>query len=278
MKKVIGVDAGGHKVKIVGDEGERSFLSNICEYFERNVDEQHGPDDMVWSYGNRKGFAGTLAAREDEFGGNMFGDSKAHEDAKIRILLALHRYCENGDEIYLVTGQPIGKHTPDEKQKIKDALLGTHVITINDVIKKLHIKGVEVAPEGSAAYWANPAGNDVNIIDIGSGTVNAAAIQDKKHINSKSATFNFGVETTNNKDFEAMARGIIRNTSKKWNKSDNVQICGGSAEMIAKHIKEHYTNAQVLQPQLRIHTSIKILHPVYANAVGFYYLAKGVYK
>lgn len=277
MKVVLGVDAGNHQVKIVGQKGAVSFLSNICEYFDRNVDENFGQDDMVWIYNGRKGFAGTLAEREDEFGGNMFGDSKAHEDAKIRILLALHRYCGNLDEIYLVTGQPIGKHNPSEKNRIKEMLQGRHTLEVNGEIKEFDIKAVEVAPEGSAAFWANPLPGEIKILDVGSGTVNAAAIRDKKHINSQSSTFNFGTETVNTKDFTAIARGIIRNTSKKWNKQDAVFVCGGSAESIVPHLSDHYPKVNVHRPILKTQEKLLMLHPVYSNAVGFYELAKRVF-
>lgn len=277
MANIVGIDGGNFKVKAVGAAGALSFYSNICDWFERGVNEQFGNDDMEFNINGRQGFAGSIAKIEDEFGGgNMMGDSKAHDEAKIRILLALFHYCSDGDDIKLVVGQPIGQHTPDEKSKIKKMLIGWHDIEVNNVKKTIFVDEVEIAPEGSAAIWAiEPTNVKTRILDIGSGTVNAASITEKrKHINTQSTTFNFGAETINNQDFEAMARGIIKNASKKWHKNDNLLICGGVSEVILPHIKKHFTNASLLRPVLN---GVE-LHPMYANAVGFYKLARMRYK
>jgi len=276
MNMIVGIDAGNYQVKVVGPYGEASFLSNICDHYERKVTEQ-GADDMVWEYEGRKGFAGTLAAREDEFGGVMYGDSKAHEDAKIRILLGLHRYCNDGDNIRLVTGQPIIKHTDEEKAKIQSMLKGSHDLKVNGITKTLFIDDVRIAPEGSAAYWINPKSGAVKILDVGSGTVNVASIRSKMHINNESNTLGFGMETLNNANVEQMALGIVRNLTKKWTMNDEVLVCGGMAEEIQPHIQRHFTNAKVLRPIYRYNGGIKQLHPVYANACGFYEIAKGIY-
>lgn len=49
----------------------------------------------------------------------MYGDSKAHEDTKIRVLLAINRYldryCPHFENIAIVTGQPIKRHKQTEK-------------------------------------------------------------------------------------------------------------------------------------------------------------------
>lgn len=278
MRMILGIDAGNHQVKIVGPYGEAAFLSNICGYFERQVNHQ-GKDDMVFEYEGVKGFAGTLAAREDEFGGGvMYGDSKAHEDAKLRILIGLHRYCNDGDEVYMVTGQPILKHTDAEKEKIKNMLKGSHDITINGIEKTIRIIDVAIAPEGSAAFWANPREGAVKILDIGSGTVNAASIRDKLHINQESYTFVFGTETINNARMENMAFGIIRNISKKWPLDSKIDICGGAAEQIEPIIKNHYQNTSILRPAFRYNGGVKHLHPMFANASGYYAIAKGMYE
>lgn len=106
-------------------------------------------------------------------------------------------------------------------------LKGVHLIEVNGRKRTINIEEVGVAPEGSGAFWSKPEMGTIRIIDIGSGTVNAATINDKHHINNASTTFNFGVETVKNKnDLGMIARGIIRNTTKlKWNKHDKVLIC-----------------------------------------------------
>lgn len=284
-KLILGIDAGNFKGKVIGPYGADSFRTNICEWFERDVEETFGHDDMEFEIAGRKGYAGSIALYEDEFSnGAMYGDSKAHEDTKIRVLLAIYRYvnryCPNIKEIALVTGQPIKKHKESEKAAIRDMLLGTHSIIVNNERKSFTITNVGVAPEGSSAFWSNPESGTVRIIDAGSGTVNAATIIDNRHINNSSTTFNFGLETMNNKDDSAaIARGIVRSTTKlKWGNVDNVWICGGAAESIAPHIQAHYKNATVIKPVLRVGRNVTILEPTFSNAVGFYELAKGAFS
>jgi len=53
---ILGIDAGNHRVKIAGVHGVDSFKSNICGWFERDVKEQFGNDDMEFQVGNRSKF------------------------------------------------------------------------------------------------------------------------------------------------------------------------------------------------------------------------------
>lgn len=283
-KLILGIDAGNHKAKVVGQFGVDSFKTNICDWFERDVEEVFGQDDMEFEINGRKGFAGTIAQYEDQFGdGTTYGDSKAHDETKIRVLLAIHRYlkryCPHIERISIVTGQPIKQHKQSEKDKIIKMLQGEHEIKVNSQCTKVIVEQVAVAPEGSGAFWAFPSDGMIRIIDIGSGTVNAATIIDKRHVNNASTTFNFGVETVSNKeDLEKIARGIIRNTTKlKWNKTDRILICGGITEGIAPYIIEHYINAEIINPTITRGNGVTTLHPVFSNAVGFYAIARGAF-
>jgi len=282
---ILGIDAGNHTAKVAGDYGIDSYRTAICDWFERDIVEVHGKDDMEFSIDGRKGFAGTIAVYEDEFGGTgMYGDSKAHEDTKIRVLLAIHRYiekyCPGTENVSLVTGQPIVSHKDAEKKKIIKMLEGTHEFTVNGEWRRIYIHNVAVGAEGSGAFFASSEMPTVRIIDVGSGTVNCATINQKRFINNASDTFNFGMETVNNKeDLKSIARGIIRGTTKlKWGKNDQVLICGGIAEEITPYIAEHYERATVMQPILRRTDAVTIAPAIYANAIGFYELAKRTFR
>lgn len=282
---ILGMDAGNHRAKVAGPFGIDSYRTAICDWFERDIVEVHGKDDMEFEIDGRKGYAGSIAEFEDEFGGgSMFGDNKAHEDTKIRVLLAIYRYINRYapglQNVSLVTGQPITSHKESEKAKIREMLIGPHNFVVNGYWQHIHIQDVRVAPEGSGAFWSNPVNGTVRIIDIGSGTVNAASIIDKRHINNASDTFNFGMETVNNKEeLASIARGIIRaTTTLKWQKNDSVYVCGGVANDILPYIQEHYITAQSLKPQLREGNMLMSTEPVYANAVGFYNLARGTFR
>jgi len=278
----LGIDGGNKLGKTVGPFGVDMFNTAICDWFDRDVEETFGSDDMEFEIDGRQGFSGTIARYEDEYGGSgMFGTTKYHEDNKIRILLAVFRYIQkyapSTTHIKIVTGQPITQHNAIEKQGIIDMLMGEHTIKVNGIRGNIYVKDVRVSPEGSGAFWSNPQAGTIRILDIGSGTVNAATIIDKRHINSASNTFNFGVETVKNKnDMLGMARGIIRNTTiLKWQKHDIVWVCGGIAEQILPYIQHHYPNSILLSPQLN---GVMRLKPVYANACGFYDLAKRTFK
>lgn len=282
---ILGVDAGNHMAKVAGPYGVDSYRTAICDWFERDVEESFGSDDMEFEICGRKGFAGSIAEHEDEFGGaSMFGDTKAHEDTKIRVLLAIYRYvkkyCPSEYSVKIVVGQPVKTHKESEKKKIKDMLIGHHNFMVNGAHKNISIEAVEVATEGGGAFWSNPDNGTIRVLDIGSGTVNAVTVKDKRHINNASETFNFGVETIKNKsDLDGLSRGIIRNTTKlKWHKNDRVYVCGGIAEQIAPFIAEHFANSEVIYPQLQCQGDTIAVPSVFANAVGFHNIAKGVYR
>jgi len=272
--------------KVAGAYGTDSYRTSICDWFERDVEETFGNDDMEFEVDGRKGFAGSIAEHEDEYGGggSMFGDTKAHQDTKIRVLLAISRYlkkyCPGEYSVKIIVGQPVKTHKDSEKQKIKDMLIGHHNFKVNGHHKNITIEAVEVATEGGGAFWSNPNNGTIRVLDIGSGTVNAVTTIDKKFVNNKSDTFNFGVETIKNRaDIDGMARGIIRSTTKlKWHKNDRVYVCGGIAEEIAPFIAEHFVNSEIIYPQLQCNEGVIVTQSVFSNAVGFYNIARGHYK
>ncbi|MCG7345292.1 hypothetical protein MHZ92_14225 [Sporosarcina sp. ACRSL] len=283
-KLILGVDPGNYRGKTAGPYGVDSYRTAICDWFERNIEEDFGEDDMEFAYEGRKGYAGTLASYEDQFGGGaMYGDSKAHDDTLIRVLLAIYRYttkyCPGFERFDLVVGQPIISHKKSEKQKLELLLRGTHNITVNGKPFTFTIDRVGVAAEGSGASMASPREGVYRIIDVGSGTVNCASISDYRHINTASATFNYGVETSGGREnADAIARAVIRSTTQlKWRKTDNVLVCGGIASDIMPLLAEHYTQIKPLIPQLNAHNGLQIHLPTFANAVGFYEIARLTY-
>lgn len=279
---LLGIDAGNYWAKTAGIYGVDKFRTSICDWFQRDFKERFGEDDMEFKIDCKKGFAGSIAEVEDVFGGiGMYGESKAHSDTKIRVLLALYRYIERfspgTQTVKIVIGQPISSHNDSEKQKLKDMLIGTHDITVNHKQRVIHIKEVGVSGEGCGAYWSNPLPGKIRIIDIGSGTVNMATIFQKKVINNDSATLNFGIETVE-RGMDAIASGIIRSATKlRWVPTDQVKVCGGAANEVLPFIKVHFPEAQVLQTFLKREDGYELVPAVYANAVGNYELARLTY-
>ncbi|AMV11520.1 hypothetical protein GT3570_11360 [Geobacillus thermoleovorans] len=270
---IVGIDAGNNEVKLAGSLGVKKFCSAIGEYQERNLVSNHG-DGMVFEYEGRKGFAGQLALIESDFGSSIMGDTKAHEDAKMRVLLALHSYGDS-DIFEIVVGQTISKHTPEEKERIKQMLVGTHTITVNDKTRTFTIAKCQVAAEGATAFFSSPVplNGKIRIIDVGSGTVNCATLLDMRYVNRDSETLPFGYNTIRNKDLNELARGIFSHMSKRWKRDDEVYLVGGIAEMLLEPMKTYFPNVKVLHPSL----DGKQYPPIYANAIGFYNLGRVLY-
>lgn len=285
-KLILGIDAGNHYAKTAGAYGVDVYRTAICDWFPRDIVERHGDDDMEFELNGRRGYAGTIAANEDQFGvAALYGDTKAHEDTLIRVLLAIYRYKAkyyiDADTVSLVCSQPLVSHVVTEKAKLVDLLRGTHDFTVNGKTHRITIEEVGITAEGSVAFLADPQTGNLRIIDIGSGTVNCASFIDKRHINTASATFNFGMETlANGASLAEVSRGIVRaTTSLKWRKNDLIYVCGGVANDILPFITEHYTQAQLLTPFLRLDNGhITSVAPIYANAVGNYEVARRTYK
>lgn len=278
---LLGIDAGNYNAKVAGAYGVDMYRTAICDWFPRNVSETWGDDDMEFEINGRRGYAGTVAVYEDQFGGGaMYGESKVHDDTLVRVLLAIHRYAvkyaPDTTHVSLVVGQPIKTHTPEEKEALVDMLRGTHTFIVDGTERTFTIIDVAVAPEGSGAFWSNPQDGIMRIIDVGSGTVNCATINDKRHINAQSTTFNYGMETVGNADLAGIARAVSRDiTQIRWRKDDPIFVCGGSANELLPYFASHLSTVRTLLPQLASHDgSMAIYSPAYANAVGFYKLAE----
>lgn len=273
---ILGVDWGNSEVKVCGPLGLDKFLSDIGEYWERNLTNEHGKDDMEFEYEGRRGFAGTLADNESDFGGSIMGDTKAHEDALIRLLLACYRYSDS-THYQIVVGQPIDKHSHD-KEEIKRMVEGKHTITVNGVSKTFHITNCTVAAEGATSFFSNPLDGLVRIIDIGSATVNCATIKNRKYVNKDSFTLPLGMNTVRIQSLSELARGIYTTTSKRWRKGDTVLLAGGIAERMVEPMRRYYPDCDVMKPAINEGGYMKIAIPIFANCIGFYNVGRAIYE
>ena len=261
------IDAGNYNTKFFDGKTLRKFPSVIgMDTRERNLDQVHGDYDYEWMYEGKQGYAGTLALYESEYGGSRRGDSKAHFDAKLRTLIALHQFT-NETEHEIIVGQPIKKHTKLEKERIKQMFIGKHDLTVNGKRKVIVIQRCEVAAEGASAGLLLPNKTKSRVIDIGSGTVNYATVENKRFIDKESFTLGKGLETFENVDLVAFARQIaLYSINKGWFESDVVYVCGGGAELLSEALKDYFPNVQILLPDAE-----------YSNVRAFYILARKLY-
>ncbi|MED1863253.1 ParM/StbA family protein [Fictibacillus nanhaiensis] len=276
---ILGVDAGNSSIKICSQFGLLKFPSAIGEARELNLKQQHGEDDIYFEHNGRKGFAGTLALYESEFCGSIMGDSKAHSDTLLRVLIGIHKYLTkyrlNYNRFKLVLGQPISKHTQEEKEFIKTMVKGSHTISVNGVEKTFYILDCQIAAEGASSYYSSLSHEGlVRILDIGSATINYATILDNKFIDKDSGTLSFGCNTNKSNDLYQMARGIVSNVSKKWSREDTVLIVGGISETACSYLSAYFPNANQLLP---IHNN-EYADSIYANAVAFYNIGVSIYE
>lgn len=264
---IVAIDAGGHETKFYDGQQVRRFPSAIgYDWRERRLKTQHGEHDLEWEYNGQKGFAGTLALYESDCSDSQKGDSKAHPDARLRTLLALHQYAE-GTEHRIIVGQPVGTHTEPEKAEIKRMLLGRHELIVNGQRRILVVSRCEVAAEGVSAGLLVPGGGIKRVIDIGSGTVNFGTLIDRRFNDRGSFTLATGLETTLTNDSVAFARQIaLRAIQGGWRKEDEVYLCGGGAPGLLEALRAYFPNVQLVPGD-----------PVTANVRAFYLIARKLY-
>ncbi|MGG1638250.1 ParM/StbA family protein [Paenibacillus sp. NRS-1760] len=263
----VGIDAGGDSTKIYDGKFLQRFPSSIgYDWRERNLIQQQGEHDFEWEYRGQKGFAGTLALFESDCAESRKGDSKAHPDALLRILIALHQFTD-GIEHKIVVGQPILTHTKEEKELIKEMVIGRHELSVNGRSKILLITRCEVAAEGVTAGLLAPGAGTVRVIDIGSGTVNFGSLIDRKFNDKGSFTLSNGMETIRSADPSAFGRQIaLKAIAGGWKSEDAVYLCGGGAGLLLEVVQEYFHRAQLLT-----------VEPVTANVRAFYEIARKLY-
>ncbi|GGE62109.1 ParM/StbA family protein [Priestia taiwanensis] len=271
---ILSIDGGSENVKAAGENIIDIFPSVIGEYRDRKKKDKHGSSDMEFEINGKRGFAGSLAIVESVFTSTIRGETKAHHYLKIRVLLALHRNC-NERNVKIVAGQPISMHTDTEKNKIIVMLKGEHKITVNGVTKEFFIEECVVGLEGAAAYLCIQRPGKIRIIDIGGGTVNLATILNGSFVDKESRTLPFGFNSSADK---SKGEHIIQATYNEaynlgWRSDDEVYFVGGPAETLISKVINYFSNTQVIAPLL----DGEMLEPVFGTAVGLLLIGRAVY-
>ncbi|NOV01319.1 ParM/StbA family protein [Paenibacillus planticolens] len=263
---IVAIDAGNYETKYFDGVQLKKFPSDIgFDWRERRLEQLHGDFDFEWEYQGKRGFAGTLAKYESQCAESMKGDSKAHFDALLRILLAIHQFRRDSD-VSVVVGQPINTHTNAEKKLIKEMLTGRHDLTVNGIQRSILIRRCEVAAEGVSAGVLLPKNGVIRILDIGSGTINYGTLKDMRKVDRDSFSSTEGLETFRNAHPEAIARMIALRAMTKWSKHDLVRVCGGGADALFRYLKEYFPCAELMQDS------------VFANVRAFYEIGRKLYS
>lgn len=100
--------------------------------------------------------------------------------------------------LHVVTGLPISIYLddPSNAERVRDALLGTHVFALNGRWRKMHVLSVKTIMEGAGALIAYGSNEDVlqGVIDIGGRTTDLFVARGQKPRPADSKGFSLGVQ------------------------------------------------------------------------------------
>jgi plasmid segregation protein ParM len=265
IRVVIGsVDAGKNGIKGVfpAPIGNKYiyFTSSLCHYRELKVDVPLDHKNMVIEYQSKKYFGGELALRDGYIPLSYKAESKLHETTLINVLAALHQV--NDTRFKIIVGSPISVRTEHEKEALKSLIKGEHTIKVNGVEKKINIERVEVSPEGAAGFYSQPEKGEVQGFDFGSTTINYFYFSNGSFVDKFSGNIALEDGLMDPKEVMESLNMILSN---KFNPHHRTMIMGGKAQTMFPYVKKYYPNSFIVQ------------NPLFANAIGFYQIARKVY-
>lgn len=257
MLDIISVDCGRSGVKAVSENERVYFRSALGTYRQLRNGRELGIDEFVVQYKTERYFVGRIAAEEAEDGAQMMTAYKAHTDTLILTLTAIHRLVQSGAQVMLVTGLPLAFHQEQDKQRMREMLMGDYEIQVNRVTKRFTIARVEVAAEGASAAWyiGRTRRDRFHVVDVGSRTVNYVTMTNGRWIDKDSDSLNYGWETFRGGEPQ-FARMLIADLSKRLRPLGHIVLVGGK-ESLASHLQGYHGDVEV--------------HPdaLFANAVAF---------
>lgn len=259
---LVAVDCGRSYVKVMSEDEAFMFPSKISAWRRRNY-RQDLDGDIELFYQGKRWFIGKLAEREGEFTRQAMQDTKAVDETLLLTLTAVH-LAGGGDNVSLVTGLPIDNYTEHEREAVKALLEGTHEVTVNGKLNRIHIKRVYTTIEGGGAFFASPRSGLVRIIDVGAKTTNYATFKEKIFIDRESGTMPIGWETVRESDEREMADMIGGTVSKTWSSDDVVILIGGMAKRLEPFVQSHFRYA------------FAVNNPQTANVRGYYEIGKAL--
>lgn len=245
--RIIAVDIGRSRVKLYSKGLLEEFLSVLGESRELTADYMLKKYDFVLTYQGKTYFAGNLAANESEMPIQDSRETKVHQSTKLLAVIAMHRVVNDGDEIFLVTCQPIKLHKKKNKEALQQLLLGEYTAILNGVKKSWHVRHVLVLPEDACAAWAIPdAPKYLHVIGSGSRTTNFAFLVNRGLIDKLSGTLDIGCETIQNMKADFFADSVCGSLSRRWLAQQGpVMLIGGKAAEFEDEFARYYTDVFV---------------------------------
>jgi hypothetical protein len=256
MMEIVAIDAGEFMTNYVWRAGMGKFYSKLYPYRDFRVDVT---DDFIVEFKGERYLGADLGEREGYIPIGFKDESKLHETTLIRVLAALHKI--GGTRYKIIVGSPISRRTEEEKKALRQMIRGAHKIAINGNEKVINIEECFVSPEGAAGFYSQPQRGIVQGLDFGSTTINYFYMDDMKLIDKRSGTFPIDSEVT---DYKGIMKGVFSQLIIKFGDHPTM-IIGGLAKDYYPIVRDYYPKSFIVQ------------NPSFANAIGFYRIARGIY-
>lgn len=261
MSIIVGADIGKYQAKFYCQGGGFKFRSLISPALDTKNEKLTLSDQrLLVHYKEQEYFVGKLA--EDEGGGiyiNSSDISKTDEVTLINLLTGLHRIPSN--HFTIVISNPFNKNSKEERNKLRNLLLGEHEITVNNIRKRIVIERVGINVEAFPAFYTKQFPQNINIMDFGSSTIHCLAIREGDFISSRSYTHEDGMESLTRNDYENISLSLYKKMLHKWDDGDfPVLLIGGGYSKFEEHIRKLYK-------EIIIHPD-----PIFATAMGNYWM------
>ena len=273
-KGIIAVDNGGDNTKVLSQKMERPtyFKSkkrygNKSHYLLDNTFEKYEDDEAMRSYIVEYEdviYLTNLRTEQSDFMMTGNTKSKASDYFIISTLIAVAKF--GYDINYLVTSVPLKYIHSSDVDKIKDMLIGEHIIKIDKKQYEFEIRDVEVTAEAQSALLHLLPEGRTTLLEIGSRTVGYATNilefdeEDDiivNHIPQKSDTIEqAGVEISNlrESDYIPFCSNIFSRMSStsKITEDDNIIAFGGGIliDGIRNGLKKFFNNITFIDDPL----------------------------
>lgn len=280
---VAGIDAGRDSTKVISEEQRFNFPSRVVPYYETGgegiLQRKNHYAVEVLSGGESKGkyYVGEIHRWAEQPGSDSqkMDQNKATDYFRTFVLTALYRAGVLDHQPSVVaTGVPFA-FFKEMKEGVKEKLKGEHTLKVWGAkgfqdTRIINIQDVVLSPEGYGAFFDDPVDGDVAIADLGSVTFNYLLVRDRLPHGGMSDTAKWGCNNLKQgyaDTPEQLAELMVGDlTAKQFPRDIPLRLIGGKATEIEEFVKKDYHNAYAVDD------------PLFANARGFYEIAKSAVR
>lgn len=284
--KVIAIDSGKMNMKARCGEKEFIYRNHFTEG-KHSDDTQKGKLTWNVTYNGKKYTVGDTADQYD------IHEGKASSEHILNTLVAVTRFLDPAtkyENIVVVYGESVDKYfEQDHKDAITKALMGSHVITVDDEVFVFTIAYAHVLPEGIGNVLLNSKNYKGvrHLVDIGGKTINFLTCNNGRPVERDSMSYGLGMRKIASefrhivkKDPACPNIDVARSIELLENDAENELMKAHRVTAIKNILKEFETNLGAEDIDLRSliddglvtfvgggsHTLVDIITEVYPNA------------